>query len=214
MTARLRAARAVLRRRTGVVVLGAAGVFAAGSVAGAEIRDSGGSEIHACYQENNGYLRVVAADDGASCRPSERSLDWNRQGEPGRRGPSDAFAAFRDPEVALPTNATTMLELDVPAGRYVVTATIVTRNASENEFSKFRTACRTFLPSGDFDEASTRLAPPDERAHTQTLTMNPVGSSAGPGKIRLFCWDNGGGVQGSWMKITAIKVDNLTNTPG
>jgi hypothetical protein len=61
---------------------------ALGGVAYATIPDSNGT-IHGCYQKNNGTLRVV--DNGATCRNSERALDWNQQGRPGPPGSSVAY---------------------------------------------------------------------------------------------------------------------------
>lgn len=188
--------------------LGAAAVLVAAGVAGAAIPDSDDGEIHACYKKDNGQLRVVDAEGGAECRPSEEPLEWNQVGP---RGPSDAFARYHDGSQAITTFNDPQLELDVPAGAYAVTATVIVQNhdISDGGFVQ----CRTKLPSGDFDIARAGLDPgsPDT-ADLQTLTMNPVGY--GPGTIRLACADGGGDVEASWAKITAIQVGNLTNTAG
>ena len=213
MRERLQGAARVLRFRTPVVVLGLAGVLVVGGVAGAAIPDSDDDEIHACYQKNQGQLRVIDAEEGAECRSSEDPLVWNQtgpQGEPGPRGPSDAFSRFHDAEEPVPDSLDTMLELEVPDGRFAVTGTIITRNAGG---ANALVTCQTLLPSGDFDIARARLEP-GGGADIQTLTMNPVGSSTGPGTIELRCSDGGADVRGSWMKITATQVENLTNTPG
>jgi hypothetical protein len=42
--------------------------------------------ITACYQKNNGQLRVVGAGD--SCGPSELALQWNQTGPQGLQGPT------------------------------------------------------------------------------------------------------------------------------
>ena len=219
MRERLLAAARVLRYRAPVVVLGLAGVLVIGGVAGAAIPDSDDDEIHACYQKNQGQLRVIDAEEGAECRSSENPLVWNQagpqgepgpQGETGPRGPSDAFSRFHDAEEPVPDSLDTMLELPVPDGRFAVTGTIITRNAGA---ANALVTCQTLLPSGDFDIARARVEPAGG-ADIQTLTMNPVGFSDGPGTIRLRCSDGGADVRGSWMKITAIQVENLTNTPG
>src|SRR6187401_3061816 len=62
----------------------AALIVALGGVAFAAIPDSNGT-IHACYQAQNGDLRVV--DGSGDCRKSERSLEWNQRGSPGPPGP-------------------------------------------------------------------------------------------------------------------------------
>jgi hypothetical protein len=69
-------------------------------------------------------------------------------------------------------------------------------------------------PSGDFDLAQATLAPAGQAGDRQTLAMNPVGFSVGPGTVWLDCVDGGASVMVSWMKITSIQVENLTNTPG
>jgi hypothetical protein len=33
-------------------------------------------QIHACYQVNNGQVRVIDTDAGQSCRPSELAIQW------------------------------------------------------------------------------------------------------------------------------------------
>ena len=73
--------------------------------------------------------------------------------------------------------------------------------------------CQTMPPSGDFDLARAHLAPAGQPGDTQTLAMNPVGFSDGPGTVWLDCVDNGD-VMVSWRKITSTQVENLTNTPG
>jgi hypothetical protein len=42
--------------------------------------------ISACYDTNNGQLRVVDLANGAGCRPSEKSINWNQTGPQGIQG--------------------------------------------------------------------------------------------------------------------------------
>jgi hypothetical protein len=45
--------------------------------------------------------------------------------------------------------------------------------------------------------------------------MNPVGlAPTGGGTIWLDCDDSGADVRVSWMKISTVQVETLTNTPG
>ena len=68
-------------RPTPGTILGlAALVVALGGAAFAAIPDSGGT-IHACYQKNNGNLRVVESD--AECRNSENTLAWDQGAQNG-----------------------------------------------------------------------------------------------------------------------------------
>jgi hypothetical protein len=62
----------------------AAAAAAAGGIAWATIPSPNGV-ITACYQKNNGQLRVV--DAGESCNPSELALQWNQTGPQGAQGP-------------------------------------------------------------------------------------------------------------------------------
>lgn len=205
----------LLRRVAGPLVLGAAALLAVAAVAGAAIPDSDDGEIHGCYQKNQGQLRVIDAEDGATCRPSEEPLVWNQEGVPGEtgpRGPSDAFSRWHDPEAPATTLAAPrLLELSVPDGSFATTATAIVRNAGAGPAG---ITCQTMHPSGDFDLARATLAPAGQPGDTQTLAMNPVGFSDGPGTVWLDCDDAGGDVLVSWMKITSTQVESLTNTPG
>ena len=55
-------------------------------VAFAGIPDSGSGEISACYQKENGQLRVIDAEDGDECLPSQVPLQWNQTGPQGEKG--------------------------------------------------------------------------------------------------------------------------------
>lgn len=206
-----------LRRVVAPLVLGSAALLAVAAVAGAAIPDSGDGEIHGCYQKNQGQLRVIDAEAGHACRPSEKPLVWNQEGvagpvgpagPTGPRGPSDAFSRWNNGELAADTLAAPrLLELSVPDGNFATTATAIARNAGA---ATVVVTCQTMHPSGDFDIAQSTLAPGER----QTLAMNPVGFSNGPGVVWLDCDDGGGTVLMSWMKVTSTQVENLTNTPG
>jgi hypothetical protein len=181
------------RRFAAPLVLGAAALLAVAAVAGAAIPDSDDGEIHGCYQKNQGQLRVIDAQAGP-------------------RGPSDAFSRWYDPELAATDLAAPrLLELSVPDGNFATTATAIVRNAGA---APALVTCQTMHPSGDFDIAQATLAAAGQPGDRETLAMNPVGFSNGPGTVWLDCSDGGGSVMVSWMKITSIQVENLTNTPG
>ena len=72
-----------------LIVVGAVALVAlAVGIAKAAIPDSGTGEIHGCYQKNQGQLRVIDAQAGATCGPSELGLVWNQIGPTGPSGPS------------------------------------------------------------------------------------------------------------------------------
>jgi hypothetical protein len=199
-----------------IMLPAAALLVVAVGVAGAAIPDSNDGEIHGCYQKNQGQLRVIDAEGGDACRSSEVGLVWNQVGQTGAtgpRGPSNGFSRFHDGEVAANDYAVPrLLELPVPEGKYVTTGTAIVRNAGAGvAFIE----CATFHPSGDFDLARATLAPAGSAGDTETLAMNPVGSApAGGGSIWLDCFDGGADVRVSWMKISTVQVETLTNTPG
>jgi hypothetical protein len=215
MKERLQSVGELVRRRSGPIVLGAVVVLAVAAVASAAIPDSDDGEIHACYQKNEGQLRVVDAQNGVSCRPSELPLVWNQKGltgATGPRGPSNAFSRWHDGELqAVNLAVPRLLELNVPNGSFATTATAIVRNAGAGPAA---ITCQTMHPSGDFDLARATLAPAGQPGDTQTLAMNPVGFSVGPGTVWLDCDDFGADVRVSWMKITSTQVESLTNTPG
>jgi hypothetical protein len=213
----LRVVRRKLRQTHMLVVLAVGGLLVlVVGVAGAAIPDSSDGEIHGCYKKNQGQLRVIDAEGGATCGPSELELVWNQkgvQGPVGPRGPSNGFSRFHDADVPATTLAAPrLLELPVPAGRFVTTATAIVRNMGAGVAT---ITCQTLHPSGDFDLARARLAPAGQAGDIQTLAMNPVGTApAGGGIIWLDCDDGGADVVVGWMKISTVQVETLTNTPG
>ena len=166
MKERLQSVGELVRRRSGPIVLGAMVVLAVAAVASAAIPDSDDGEIHACYQKNEGQLRVVDAEKGVSCRPSELPLVWNQKGADGcdgcdrcdgptgatgPRGPSNAFSRWHDGELqAVDLAVPRLLELNVPNGSFATTATAIVRNAGAGPAA---ITCQTMHPSGDFDLA-------------------------------------------------------------
>jgi len=141
---------------------------------------------------------------------------WNQKGPtgpPGPRGPSNGYSRWHDPEVpATNLAAPRLLELPVPAGKFITTATAIVRNAGAGVAT---ITCQTMHPSGDFDLATARLAPAGQAGDIQTLAMNPVRlAPTGGGTIWLDCDDSGADVRVSWMKISTVQVETLTNTPG
>jgi hypothetical protein len=205
-----------LRQPRILIVLAAAALLVlAVGIAGAAIPDSSDGEIHGCFKKNQGQLRVIDAEAGTTCGPAEEELVWNQTGTTGAtgpRGPSNGYSRWHDPEAPATTLAAPrLLELPVPAGRFVTTATAIVRN---NGAGVALITCQTMHPSGDFDLARARLAPAGAAGDTQTLAMNPVGFALAPGTIWLDCDDGGGDVQVSWMKISTVQVETLTNTPG
>lgn len=69
-------------------------LIAGGGAAFATIPDSDDDEIHGCYSNRDGKLRVIDAQSGETCiTAKETALVWNQQGPPGTPG-SDAASAI------------------------------------------------------------------------------------------------------------------------
>jgi hypothetical protein len=45
------------------------------------------------------------------------------------------------------------------------------------------------------------------------MSLNVVNHFSGPGRVQLQCTGNGVTTTASWIKITAIRVGSLSNTP-
>jgi hypothetical protein len=70
---------------SGIALIGALTALTVGvGFAIASIPDASGV-LHACYQENQGQLRLVEA--ASNCRPSEKATSWSQTGPPGPPGP-------------------------------------------------------------------------------------------------------------------------------
>jgi hypothetical protein len=62
-------------------------------LAAASIPNSGTGVITGCYQMAYGSLRVIDAQAGATCNPSEKQLNWNQTGPQGPAGPTGPAGA-------------------------------------------------------------------------------------------------------------------------
>jgi hypothetical protein len=69
-----------------MVVASFALLIALGSGAYAAIPDSDDHEIHGCYSNRDGSLRVIDAQPGGACANKETPLIWNQQGQQGLQG--------------------------------------------------------------------------------------------------------------------------------
>jgi hypothetical protein len=72
--------------------LAAAVLVLSAVVALGSIPDNTGT-IYGCYSKTTGMVRVIDQDAGATCRRSEKELNWNEQGPP---GPSQLFVSLRE----------------------------------------------------------------------------------------------------------------------
>lgn len=183
--------------RTGLVLVMTAGVATAAAAYAAI--PGGNGTITACYSKATGALRVIDAETGRECVPSETPLSWNQQGLQGP--PGQTVRAFRvrratpdEVEVTVvgtgplgfpEENGTHILEMQLPQGIYTVDASIAARKGFGN---------------GDFlcwvhDDAVasifTRTSLGDAPGHIKRNTVSGSGVfsiPAGGGKLTLECW--------------------------
>jgi len=133
-----------VKRRAWVVLAVAGAIGGAAAIADAAIPDSSGI-IRACYQNNNGSLRVV--DTPTTCKNNETALQWGQTGPQGPQGvigpvgpqgsqgiqgpvgesPTDLYASYNDIDVTGdgPTSSNEIVGLsNLAPGTYLVNATI------------------------------------------------------------------------------------------
>ena len=176
------------------------------------------TKIHSCVNNESGEVRIVNAS--VSCRGNETALDWNITGPTGPQGPStDAFATFqelgdsRGPISVPPATFVTVGSLNLPAGSYVVTASLFFVNDSMNPNPAIA-YCLLLIGSRNAQTEDT-VPPPGARvgaAVSQALTV--ADQLVGPGIATLRCTNNGfGNLSIATFNINAIKLGTLTFQP-
>lgn len=131
-------------------------------------------------------------------------------GVAGPSGPSDAYSGLKNGPVAVPALMTTLATLNIPsAGKVVVVAKAWIH---DNVNTAVVVPCQ-LVAGGDSDVALGVLEGNSGTAVSYlTLSFNVVHEFAGSGTVQLQCQAFGVNVEIGDIKITAIKVGNLTNT--
>ncbi|HVL97470.1 MAG TPA: hypothetical protein VM266_16565 [Solirubrobacteraceae bacterium] len=70
-----------------LVVLGAIGMFGAGTAIAAAGIPGADGRIHACYSTTSGAVRLIDREAGATCAGGEQLIFWNQTGPAGPTGP-------------------------------------------------------------------------------------------------------------------------------
>ena len=172
-----------------------------------------GGVIKGCYKKSNGTLRVI--DSTKKCASSEKTLSWNNKGpagqpgQPGRPGISEAFSRHQDAAVTV-QNTVDVAHLIIPsAGNYVAFAKAWVEN--HNAMSAALIQCNLRAETdGDYVRSGLESAQPTNAA-AQAIALNVVHTFTQPGEVDLSC-TSGAAVAISTVKITALRVDQLTNT--
>ncbi len=181
-------------------------LLVAGGIAYATIPDGGGV-IHACYQKNQGALRVI--DKAQSCSSSENALTWSQtgpqgqQGPPGPTGPSDVWsvdgyqAGLKNLPFQTPENLATTSTL--PAGSYFVQAETEAENISSISTAYF---C-DLVDSSNTVYQETRVTSAD----WVTIPVQAVITLNSSDTISLQCEAaNSAGTEAFNWQLAAIKV--------
>lgn len=194
-----------LRRGLSLVTLSAAALALAGAIAYAAIPDTAGV-IHGCLKPGDGKLRVIDSDT-QSCKGKETPLNWSQQGG----GGSDGFATVvRD--VSITDVESAVATLTLPAGNYIVNASIFVNNDSGTLSAPI--IC-SFSPIGLGGFFAMPLTPFVSGAipSAGTLAMTNAISLSSTGPVSVLCYDNAGpGASATinTVQMTAIKVATLT----
>jgi hypothetical protein len=132
---------------------------------------------------------------------------------PAPYGGSYAYSTYHDGAIGVATTNTNILTLTVPsAGSYVASAVTAMGNSGAAESF---VSC-SLVADGDNDVKSVYVEKfAVDSPNRVGYSMQVVHTFGGPGTVRLVCNSNtASGITAANSKITAIKVDHLTNTPG
>ena len=131
-------------------------------------------------------------------------------GATGPAGPSDAYSGFKNGPVAAPATLSTIATLNIPqAGKYVIFAKLW---MFDNVNTSVLTDC-TLVAGTDSDESRTMLEGNSGVVVAgATIALNVVHEFSGAGAVALNCNGFGVSISINNIKITAIKVANLTNS--
>lgn len=126
-------------------------------------------------------------------------------GPAGAAGPSDAYAKFLNGPIAVPLALTTLVNLSIPqGGKYVIYAKLaITQTGGWGIVG-----CQLVAGADTDASAGTVWAP----GTSDVIANNVVHEFAGAGSVDYRCTSTVGGINASNIKITAIKVGNLTNS--
>lgn len=202
-----------LRTRSAIaVVCVLAATIVMGGLAYASIPGTNGV-IHGCYETKGTNHAMTVVDSSAQCPTGYTSLKWNQTGPQGPAGPkgpqgtsglSQAFSVASIDGLTLnDTSSTTVLSSpSVPAGSYVVNATVALDVAVITDGVTF--AC--FVTGAD-GNASYGTITSDNSATTIPLTAAVTLSAAST--ITVQCGTTGGTGQTIGENLTATEVNTL-----
>jgi hypothetical protein len=134
---------------------------------------------------------------------------------------TNAFSAFKDGPGDVPTNLSTIGSVSLPAGKYVIFAKLNLWQGSADPKKVQPNQVTARLEAGaDFDISVTTVPIASDspfRSGAETVSLNVVhefGSGGGAAVVKLDKKpDTTPFLEWNFLKITAIQVDILKNTP-
>jgi len=131
-------------------------------------------------------------------------------GAAGAPGPSDAYSGFKDGPVAVPGALSTIATLNIPtAGNYVI---VGKGWLFDNDNTTVLTDCQLSAGSDSDTTRATLEGNAGAVVNGTAVSFNVVHEFSGSGAVELKCNAFGVSVSMNNIKITAIKVGNLTNS--
>ncbi|MGZ8716410.1 MAG: hypothetical protein ACXWYO_04790 [Gaiellaceae bacterium] len=176
------------------------------AVTSAKIRN--GSLLKADFKASE--IPAGSAGPAGPAGPAGSAGPAGAAGAAGPAGPSDAFSGFKNGPVAMPASLATIATLNVPsAGKYVVVGKAW---LLDNVNTGVIVDCQ--LSAGaDSDQNRTSLEGNTAGfVSGAAVAFNVVHEFTGAGAVELKCNAFGVNVSANQIKITAIKVGNLTNS--
>jgi len=195
--------------------------------------------IHGCYSRHSGALRVIDTAAAGKCRHKEAALSWSETGPPGPRGgrgatgprgatgaggaagapgaqgPSNAYSATQATAVALGAGGRSVLKLSLPAGRYVVSASVNVANTdATNEGAESVTCVMYDTPTTTAEVSGAATVPWVAGIQaSETVPLDGAWRLSAPASLELFCTElSSGTTSASMAQIDAIQLASLNGS--
>jgi hypothetical protein len=187
--------------------------------------------IHGCYRKRGGALRVINTADHAKCGHKEAELNWEEigprgprgatgsrgatgpAGATGPRGPSNAYATSQSASLTLSGSAGEILSLTVPAGDYVLDASVKIANEdATGEATEEATCVLKGVPSPPPEASATVPYVSGSTPASETVPLDGAVSLSAPATLELSCMQltaGPGPTVASQARIEAVQVASL-----
>jgi hypothetical protein len=141
--------------------------------------------------------------------PAGQAGETGAAGATGPRGPSDAFFDSTDGSQDLgPNPGTLVASLSVPAGSYVITGRA---NAVNTGAAASTGDCELFVGGTAVDQSLYELEGVADDVNQVPVTVHAARTVNGQTSIQMLCEDLGGQVSANFRRLSAIRVETLTN---